>query len=162
MLFVLIPAAILLSALFGLHMALGWQTPSTVGDVEACLPCYCENDQRINCLGNEYYGVYTRETANGSCYIDVLLIDQATGRGRRGIRLTPREQTRIEDFPEENTLIESYYETSLYRLTTGEWQVNAGPTAEGKVYVVVFTGCPATNVHEYDFIVPTAEPTTTP
>jgi hypothetical protein len=157
-LFVLIPVAILLSALFGLHTALGWQTQDTVGSAEACLPCYCANDARINCLGNEYYGVYTRQLANGTCNIDVVLIDTETGRGRRGIRLTPREQARVEELPEVNTLVDSYYEASLYRLTTGEWQVNAGPTTEGKVYVVVFTGCPATNVHEYDFIAPTAAP----
>ncbi|MFN8376470.1 MAG: hypothetical protein U0694_26810 [Anaerolineae bacterium] len=157
--FLIIPVAILLGMLFGLQTAFGWNIGQrTVGDVQACLPCYCPHDARINCLGDEYYGVYTRTSSNGSCYIDVVLIDEDTGRGRRGIRLTPREQEAVEEFPAENTLVDSYYEASVYRLTSGEWQVNAGPNREGKVYVVVFTGCPATNVHEYDFIAPTPAP----
>jgi hypothetical protein len=150
-----VPVAVLLGLLFGLNSALGIPLGGqTIDTAEACLPCYCPDDLRINCHGNEYYGVYTRLTRSGQCYIDVLLIDQETGRGRRAIRLTAAEQAEVPEFPEENLLVEQYYEVALYRLTTGEWQVNAGPTAEGKVYVVVFTGCPATNVYEYDFFVP--------
>jgi len=55
-----------------------------------------------------------------------------------------------------NTLIEQYYEYALYRLTTGEFQLNAGPfDEENKVYVVIFTGCPATSISESTYI---AEP----
>jgi hypothetical protein len=157
--FFIAPIAIVLSLLFGMQTALGLRIGQpTVGNANACLPCYCPHDARINCLGNEYYGVYTRTTSSGACYIDVVLIDPDTGRGRRGIRVTPREQEAVEEFPAENILVDSYYEASIYRLTSGEWQVNAGPTVEGKVYVVTFTGCPGTNVHEYDFIAPTPAP----
>jgi hypothetical protein len=159
LMFFIAPIAIVLGLLFGMQTALGLRIGQpTVGNANACLPCYCPHDARINCLGNEYYGVYTRTTSNGACYIDVVLIDPDTGRGRRGIRVTPREQAAVEEFPTENTLVDSYYEASIYRLTSGEWQVNAGPNVEGKVYVVTFTGCPATNVHEYDFVVETPTP----
>ncbi len=157
-LFLIVPLSILLGLMFGLNTAFGWRGQKMVSEALACLPCYCANDARINCLGNEYYGVYTRVNSNGTCNIDVVLIDENTGRGRRGIRVTPREQAAVEEFPPENLLVDSYYEAQVYRLTSGEWQVNAGPTREGKVYVVVFTGCCGTNVHEYDFIVQTPEP----
>jgi hypothetical protein len=37
-----------------------------------------------------------------------------------------------------NQLIASYGSVDLYKLATGEYQVNNGPDAEGKVHVVVF------------------------
>jgi hypothetical protein len=49
-------------------------------------------------------------------------------------------------------LVDSYYEISLYKLTSGEYQVNVGPDSEGKVFVLNFTGCPAENVYENTFI----------
>jgi hypothetical protein len=39
---------------------------------------------------------------------------------------------------ESNQLIASYGDIDLYKLATGEYQVNNGPDAEGKVHVVVF------------------------
>lgn len=51
--------------------------------------------------------------------------------------------------PSTNTLIASAGPASLYALTTGEFQINYGPDAEGKTYVVVFDGIPATNVYSY-------------
>ena len=43
--------------------------------------------------------------------------------------------------PPENTLIDYYGNIRLYRLTTGEFQVNAGPDSEGKEYVLIWDGC---------------------
>ena len=43
--------------------------------------------------------------------------------------------------PVENTLIDAYDNIRLYRLTTGEFQVNAGPDAEGKEYVLIWDDC---------------------
>lgn len=43
--------------------------------------------------------------------------------------------------PAENTLIVTAGNLSLYRLTTGEWQINAAPDAEGKEYVLIWEGC---------------------
>lgn len=44
--------------------------------------------------------------------------------------------------PAENTLIAETENIRLYRLTSGELQLNAGPDAEGKVYVLTWNGCP--------------------
>jgi hypothetical protein len=52
-----------------------------------------------------------------------------------------------------NAVIDSVDVVNLGRVAiywlpdTGEFQVNAGPNAEGKVYVLNFTGCPATNIY---------------
>ena len=51
--------------------------------------------------------------------------------------------------PSVNTLIVSVGPASLYALTSGEFQINYGPDAEGKTYVVIFDGIPATNVYSY-------------
>jgi len=48
-----------------------------------------------------------------------------------------------------NVLIAQNGNVSLYRLTTGEYQVNSGPDAEGKTYVVVWNGCPMTYQNTY-------------
>ena len=116
-------------------------TPSDVA--LACNPCDCPDDDRINCQGIDEYGVYTRETSNGSCYIDVYLID-GSGKSTRAFRATTTEIARVPELPEENTVIDQYYEIALYRLTTGEFQVNYGPSRQdGKIYELIWTGCPA-------------------
>ncbi len=48
-----------------------------------------------------------------------------------------------------NTLIQQYLDIGFYRLTTGEYQVNAGPDSEGKTYVVTFDGCPTSIMRAY-------------
>lgn len=55
--------------------------------------------------------------------------------------------------PEENTLLVSSADgyINIYLLTTGEYQINIGPDAEGKVTVIIFTGLPRTNVYRRDF-----------
>jgi hypothetical protein len=54
------------------------------------------------------------------------------------IRLSADDAADYEDAPETNTLVEQAGTVALYKLTSGEWQVNSGPDAEGKVQVVVF------------------------
>lgn len=148
----LLPAAVLLAVLLGLQGALGLSPAPAVPTVHACNPCECENDRRLNCLGNEFYAVYARETRS-TCTIDVFLINkQAQGTGRPAFRLTAAEQAKLPARPAENMLVKSHYEVALYKLTTGEYQVNAGPDENGKVYVVRFVGCPAQEISEEVFV----------
>lgn len=62
---------------------------------------------------------------------------------------------KLPDKPEETiTIWESADgKYAFYKLTSGEYQINVGPDAEGKVQVVIFTGVPPTNVYGYTFIV---------
>jgi hypothetical protein len=119
----------------------------------ACLPCACPQNRSLNCYGD--FAIYTNTLKNGDCEILVLGIDHETGKPREAIRATAKELAKLPELPEENTLIEQYYEFALYKLTTGEYQLNVGPDAESKVFVVQVVGCPATAVHESTFI---AEP----
>jgi hypothetical protein len=45
----------------------------------------------------------------------------------------------------------TFEDTSLYKLTSGEFQVNHGPDVQGKVNVVVF----GAKLHEADFFLAT-------
>jgi hypothetical protein len=41
--------------------------------------------------------------------------------------------------------------TTLYALTTGEFQINIGPDIEGKVVSVIFTGVPPVEVYKHEY-----------
>lgn len=114
----------------------------------ACLPCNCKTYRTVNCYGR--YAVYILQNGD-SCAIRVLDLDDK-GRSSRAIDLSAKELADLPETPEENMLVDQYYEIAFYKLTTGEYQVNDGPDAEGKVFVLNFTGCPATNVYESTFI----------
>ena len=59
------------------------------------------------------------------------------------------------EIPEENLLIAQSEDgtVALYKLTTGEYQVNAGPDADGYVYVLIWTGIPAEDVYTRGYYV---------
>jgi hypothetical protein len=121
---------------------------------QGCNPCDCPEDNRVNCQGIDEYAVFTRTIGNGEnerCYIDVYLIDQ--DRFRRAFRATSAEIAEVPELPEMNTMIDSYYEIALYRLTSGEFQVNYGPSRQdGKIYELIWTGCPFDTVRENSYV----------
>ena len=51
--------------------------------------------------------------------------------------------------PAKDTLLASMGDVSVYLLTTGEIQVNAGPDSEGKMHVKILDGIPWTTVYGY-------------
>ncbi|MBA3867973.1 MAG: hypothetical protein H0X30_02355 [Anaerolineae bacterium] len=51
--------------------------------------------------------------------------------------------------PAKNTLIATMDNVSVYVLTTGEIQVNAGPDSEGKMHVKILDSIPWTKVYGY-------------
>jgi len=128
------------------------------GTVHACQPCACTVGTTLNCYG--HYALFTPvDSKTDECRIDIYrLVDNR--RGRRIIRITPQEQAELAEFPETNILIEAVGDVALYKLTTGEYQINNGPDDEGKVHVINWTGCPAENVYESSFTIqPPAEAT---
>lgn len=138
----LISAAVLLAS--GLIMLM------TAIPAQACLPCVCPTNTSINCYGD--YALYTKVDKNGNCSIEVLGINPKTGKPRPAIYVSASALAKIPDLPEKNTLIKTYYEFSLFKLTTGEYQLNVGPDFENKVHVIIWTGCPAANPYESSFI----------
>ncbi len=117
-----------------------------MSSAHACLPCDCTDIRSHNCFGP--YHLYT-PTSGNLCAIDLWLLEG--GQGRRHIRVTTRDLARFPENPTENILIRQRTVIALYRLAGGEFQVNVGPDADGKVYVINFTGCPAQNVRETNF-----------
>jgi hypothetical protein len=82
--------------------------------------------------------------------ISVYVID-AEGNGTLALSVDPDSLDALPDFPETNTLIAQSADgfVSLYKLTTGEYQFNIGPDAEGKTRVIIFDGIPPSNVYGY-------------
>jgi hypothetical protein len=116
----------------------------------ACLPCACHKNTSVNCYGD--YALYTKKHKSGKCDIEVLGIDPKTAQPRAALLVKDSTLAKLPDKPETNTLIASYYEFALYKLTTGEYQLNVGPDFEKKVHVIIWTGCPATHPYESSFI----------
>jgi len=71
----------------------------------------------------------------------VYAIDPVTSAGKLAFTATPAEIAKFPTTPAMNTAIKSAMGATLYRLTTGELQVNRNETT-GKFYAFIFKGCP--------------------
>lgn len=145
--------AITVIILFAGFQVPGFGNAPEVNEADACNPCDCAFDRRINCQGIQFYAVYARprETQIGDpnyvCEINVWRLGD-DDEGFFAFKIDRFELAAMTEAPAENTLIDSRYDISFYHLASGEFQVNAGPDDEGKVYTIIFEGCPATNVRE--------------
>lgn len=146
---------------FGLVAALvlvGVMTFQPEDTANACLPCDCPENTTINCYGS--FGIFVIENevedeesgqSQTQCDIQILGVSDA-GAEYEAMYLSADDLAELPESPEENILVEEYYEYAFYKLTSGEYQVNVGPDAENKVYVVNFAGCPVEDVRESTFI----------
>lgn len=84
--------------------------------------------------------------------LDIWAVDES-GNGYQAIFVSKDELDNLPDKPLTNTEIQSSPDgkITLYKLYTGEYQINIGPDKEGKVQVIIFTGIPPTNVYRRDF-----------
>jgi hypothetical protein len=146
----LVTLAIALAFVAALHLI---SAPSgAVEPAAACNPCECPGDLRANCIGFEFYAIYTRvNERTGTCSIDAWRMNGDDDPDFVW-RATARILARVPDEPEVNTLIIEGEGIALYRLTSGEYQVNAGPAAENKVFTMIFENCPAENVREDSYV----------
>ncbi len=120
----------------------------------ACLPCNCTDHRSVNCFGP--YALYTPTENDETCSIDIWSVE-ADGQGKRAIKLKAADLAKLPDVED----IENYVTVesakndfiTLYKLDSGQFQINVGPDREGKVYVINFTGCPASDVTESTFVV---------
>ncbi|NWF70062.1 MAG: hypothetical protein HXY40_13330 [Chloroflexi bacterium] len=80
--------------------------------------------------------------------ISVYFVSQESSRGSLVVLVT---RTRIEavGVPTENTLLGFLGNVRVYRLTTGEFQLNAA-YPDGKPYTIVWDSCPATRYYHVD------------
>ncbi len=86
--------------------------------------------------------------ANGDLFIDIWQLDEH-GVGLPFLYISEDELLGLPEFPVENILIASDGLVSVYKLTTGEYQVNIGPLADGKIHVRIFDDIPPTHVYGY-------------
>ena len=113
------------------------------GESFACIPCACPVDNPpINCYGP--YSVYTITRNDGTCAIVVFALDENSN-GIRVISQSARRLALVPANPPQNVLLakNDTYQIYLYKLTSGEYQVNVGPDREAKVFQIRWTGCPA-------------------
>lgn len=157
----LLPVSILIGILFGMQMFLPRNTnplPLTIPPAEACNPCDCPEDDRMNCEGGQYYAIYNEFSADGAggemCHFELYRLEPNSQNGRFMFRITAEEINAMEaaGAPSENVLIKSRASLQFYHLVSGEFQVNAGPDGEGKVFTIVFRGCPAEGIKESSYI----------
>ena len=74
--------------------------------------------------------------------VNVYAIDVETGLGNLVIHVTADELAGLPDNPTSNLLVASAGNLKLWKLTTGELELVAYPTAAGKTYTFIWNGCP--------------------
>lgn len=95
---------------------------------------YCQDDnQRVAIYGIHSMGVGDPDRNDGSGFPAIFVPYEAL----------PPVPT------DGNVLISEYRGIAFYRLTTGEYQINAGPDPEGKEYVLIWDGCPSSYIQAY-------------
>ncbi len=73
--------------------------------------------------------------------------------GKLALFVSAEELEALPENPDENLLVAQSEDGkfTLYKLTTGEYQVNMGPDAEGKTQVIIFDALPPKKVYGYQF-----------
>lgn len=111
-------------------------------------PVFTGDDDRLNLSHGELMAVlYARTDRSGKPGVHVYGISGAS----TGYLLGVYSYSDFEKFlgkpPSENTKIKSIGKSTLYALTSGEFQINIGPDEKGELHQVVFSGVPPTNVY---------------
>ena len=109
------------------------------------------DDKRLNVdLGDNHFLVYNGTSENGSYEFQVY--DVSDG-GEKGDLLTVVTDEQIAPFlntpPPEHTLVHQQGPVAFYALSTGEFQFNLGPDADGQTWAVVMDEFPARVVYGY-------------
>lgn len=109
-------------------------------------------DDRINPgMGDLIAVLYARRDATGKTGIQVYSVE-ADGTGVLiDTYLNSDFAPYIGNPPAEAVEISSIGDTTLYALTTGEFQINIGPDIEGKITSVIFNGLPPGRVYKREF-----------
>lgn len=94
--------------------------------------------------------LFKAEEANGNVKMDLFHTDTGSSSSSYLFSITQEDIAPfMAEHPTENTVLASAEGVTVYVLTTGEIQINAGPDAEGKTHVKIFDGIPWTHVYGY-------------
>jgi hypothetical protein len=82
---------------------------------------------------------------------DGITIYQASKEGKIGqvFNVTAAELAALPAKPASNTLIKKVGTVALYKLTSGEYQLNVGPDSEGKTQVLIWRNCNRNSLYQY-------------
>ncbi len=105
-------------------------------------PATVRLDDRINPQGDGLTTAAIYCTDQGG--VDVYAIDAQTGQGTLAIHLSAEELAKLPAFPVPNLKAASSGNIALWKLSTGELELIAAPTAAGKIYAFIWGGCPYT------------------
>ncbi len=121
------------------------ETPIAVG---APVP----SDGRLNFGIGDWQAVIYAEDGAGNAAIHIYGVNE-NSEGYILLAITAEQLEALPKNPSENLLIAQVDDpaVAVYLLTTGEYQVNIGPDAEGKVDVFIFTGLPLSNMQHHWF-----------
>ena len=92
--------------------------------------------------------IYVPTPDNEDRFIDIWQLDEH-GIGQPTLYISADELATLPDYPVENVLIASDGFITVYKLRTGEYQVNIGPLTDGKVHVLIFDAIPPTHTYGY-------------
>ncbi|MBI5928956.1 MAG: hypothetical protein HY862_06590 [Chloroflexi bacterium] len=103
--------------------------------------------------------IYVPISDAADLFIDIWRLDE-NNLGYEVLTIPADELLALPDFPAENLLIASTADEFIrvYKLTTGEFQVNVGPLVDGKIHVLIFDGIPSTHTYGYTWEVPAPTP----
>lgn len=105
-------------------------------------------DDRLNLSQGELMAIlYARPDRNGKLGVHVYGVSHLSTGYLIGIYPNSDFVKYLDNPPAKNTKIRSIGQTTLYALTTGEFQINIGPDANGEIIEVIFSGIPPTNVY---------------
>jgi hypothetical protein len=137
--------------------------PETFGDAscggDPDVTWFEPGDNRINRQANAYAAIYC-DDANQRVTIygihspgaqDLGADNPQQGSGFPALFVSYADLPAIPTAAQGNQLIDQYENIRLYKLTTGELQVNVGPDPEGKEYVLIWDNCPSSYVQAYIF-----------
>ncbi|MCU0496014.1 MAG: hypothetical protein MUF87_01535 [Anaerolineae bacterium] len=101
------------------------------------------NDDRLNPGRGDLLNVlYARRNTAGQNEIWVYTLNSLSQGVFAGSFPYSLFQPYLNNPPAQNTFLARVSQSTLYVLSTGEFQINVGPDAEGKVYSIIFTGLP--------------------
>lgn len=115
------------------------------------------NDGRLNLQhGDMDFVLYNGADANGDTTIQVYAVTVESTGVLIMIVTVDDLAPFVDNPPSINTLIrcaDADGRVCLYALTSGEFQINAGPVVDGKVFVFIFDGLPNTYLHTTEFFI---------
>jgi len=106
---------------------------------------------------NRYHGdlvsaLYSASDSDGNPTIRVYDINADSSGALRGDYAYALFQPYLNNPPSVNTYLGTLGRTRLYALTSGEFQINVGPDAEGKIHEVILNGIPPVSIKFASYI----------